>query len=95
MTPAEYASVIVLPTVREQLADKLDIRKGMLSCILTFHIADYVAHAEGYPNASRVCERMRTRCRNEFDILQASATVQSMRKPSRTFRINTGLVKQS
>ncbi len=70
MTPAEYASVIVLPTVREQLGDKLDIRKGMLSCILTFHIAEHIAHAEGYPNASRVCERIRTRCRDEFDVLQ-------------------------
>ena len=71
MTPADYVNVVVIPTVREHFANKTDYRLGVLACIVTFHIGDHIATADSTPgNTGRVCEKMRTRCREQFNILQ-------------------------
>jgi hypothetical protein len=50
MTPSEYVSIIVAPTVREYLTAMGDQRRGYLACVVTFHITDWLAKAKGVSN---------------------------------------------
>lgn len=47
MTPADFADVVVIPTVRDSLAHRGDRRRACLACIADHHLVDHVAHAEG------------------------------------------------
>jgi hypothetical protein len=72
MTPSEYASMVVAPTVREYLAAMGDQRRAYLACIAVYHLTDYVAKAEGTGDraASDVRAKLRGACENSFDVVQ-------------------------
>ena len=45
MTPHDYAESVVLPTVREFLAERGNLRRAILTCVTTYHLIDYLALA--------------------------------------------------
>ena len=53
MNPHDYADTIVLPTVREFLADRENLRRGILACVTTYHLIDYLAQGQSPPPASK------------------------------------------
>ena len=69
MSPSEYASHIVLPTVREFLSVLDDTRRAYLACIATFHLVDYVARAENV-KASQIAKNMQKESGDDFDIVE-------------------------
>jgi hypothetical protein len=66
MTPAEYASEIIAPTVREFGDSMDDRRRGIIACIVTYSLTDYLTKA----GAGEVWTRAREVCADEFDIVQ-------------------------
>jgi|APMI01.1.fsa_nt_gi hypothetical protein len=52
MNARQYATEIVIPTVREALANRGDRRHQYLACITTYHLLDYVAHEIREPLAN-------------------------------------------
>jgi hypothetical protein len=69
MTPSEYASIVVVPTVREYLSAMGDQRRAYLACIATYHLTDYLAKAIN-TNPNVVIENMRGVCANSFNVVQ-------------------------
>lgn len=45
MTPQQYMTEIVLPTLEEYVADTSSRRKAYLACMVTYHMADYLKAA--------------------------------------------------
>ncbi len=45
MTPADYLSIVVLPTLVEFMAEPADQRRAHLACITAAHLVDHVARA--------------------------------------------------
>jgi hypothetical protein len=66
MTPAEFASEIIAPTVREFRDQRDSRRRGILACVVTYSLADYLMKA----GAGAVWVRGREVCADEFDIVQ-------------------------
>jgi hypothetical protein len=58
MTPAEYVTEIVIPTVRECRDNRRSRRYAYLACIVTFHIKDHLKKA----GATLIEDKMRTAC---------------------------------
>jgi hypothetical protein len=69
MSPQEYFSIVVAPTVAEFFAAPGDQRRGYLPCGVTYHLVDYLAKAEGVSNTD-VCQAMRAECADAFDVVQ-------------------------
>jgi hypothetical protein len=69
MTPAEYATEIVLPTVHEYLDARGDRRRAYLACIAVYHITDYVARAEKM-KVGDVSAAMKGLCKLAFETVQ-------------------------
>jgi hypothetical protein len=72
MTPSEYVSIIVAPTVREYLEAMGDQRRGYLACVVTFHVTDWLAKAEGNPNKA-IIDCIRSTCASAFDVVEGIA----------------------
>ena len=68
MTPAEYATEIVIPTVREFRDDPQSRRRAYMACMVTYHIGDYLVKA-GVPK-TRIPPAMRA-SGGGFDVVQA------------------------
>src|SRR5262245_48634145 len=67
MTPAEYATTIVIPTISEFQANRRDPRCAYLACMATYHLYDHLK-AAGHRDA---WAKMRTARPTEFEVLQA------------------------
>ena len=83
MTPHEYATAIVVPTVREFLMERGDLRRAFLACVATYHLVDYLAHAHAASNSSKAASEkakneaaheirsaVRAVCALSFDVVQ-------------------------
>lgn len=66
MTPADYVTEIVIPTVRECRDNRQSRRSAYLACIVTFHINDHLKRA----GVTGVEEKMRTVCDSHFDLVR-------------------------
>ena len=53
MTPQEFASIVVMPTVREFLDARGDLRRAILACIAVYHLPEYMAAAAIPDQASK------------------------------------------
>lgn len=69
MTPGEYASIVVVPTVKEFLEAPGDQRRAYLACIVCYHLTDYLAKADG-TTSEKIIESMRSVCANSFNVVQ-------------------------
>lgn len=88
--PAAYFSEIVLPTVREFLADRGDRRRAYLACIAAFHLCDYVSEAEG-EKLKKVQDAVRLACEPSFLVLQGVCNGSKHGAPSkRGFKFTAG-----
>jgi len=68
MTPAEYVTEIVVPTVRECRDSRLSRRHAYLACIVTFHIKDHLKKAGV---TASIENAMRSACPDDFDVVRA------------------------
>src|SRR3569833_3150043 len=59
MTPEDYATSVVLPTLRELLADRGNLRRGILSCVASYHLIDFLAQAQCVPESSKSARKKR------------------------------------
>lgn len=66
MTPAEYVTEIVVPTVRECRDNRRSRRCAYLACIVTFHIKDHLKKAGAGP----IEDKMRVACPGHFDVVR-------------------------
>ena len=66
MTPSEYASEIIAPTVREFADSRDDRRRAIIACIVTYSLAEYLRKA----GAKQAWARTRKICADEADIVQ-------------------------
>ena len=66
MTPAEYMTEIVVPTLREFRNERRLRRRAYLACIAVFHLKDHLKKAgeKGIESA------MRTTCGEAFDVVR-------------------------
>jgi hypothetical protein len=64
-----FASEIVIPTVKEALADRANRRRVYIASIVTYHLVDYIAIESG-SNRSAICENLRKVCKPAFDVVQ-------------------------
>ena len=62
MTPQEYLAIIVEPTCQEFFESPLDTRKAILASLVTYHVIDAIAVAEGANNESAVYDRLLRDC---------------------------------
>ena len=72
MTPAEYTTEVVLPTVDEYLLARADARRAILACIVAWHIRDYLKQALGTP-LSHVDASMNALCSFSYQVLEGVA----------------------
>ena len=83
MTPRDYAETVVLPTVREFLAERGDLRRAILSCVTSYHLIDHLAHAqrsahtgkraskkEREAEAEKIRDKLRSVCASSFEVVQ-------------------------
>ena len=79
MNPAEFADVVVIPTVREHLAARGDRRLAYLACIATYSLVEYVTRAEAGAGASEaalnkarcnVGKAIRAVCAPAYEVVQ-------------------------
>ncbi|WP_316227706.1 hypothetical protein [Bradyrhizobium sp. SZCCHNR3015] len=66
MTPADYVTEIVIPTVRESRDNRKSRRHAYLACIVTFHIKDHLEKV----GVTGVTQKMRTACPGHFDLVR-------------------------
>jgi hypothetical protein len=66
MTPAEFMSEIVIPTLRDLLDERRSRRRAYLACVALFHVKDHLKKAgeQGIENA------MRALCSVAFDVVR-------------------------
>jgi hypothetical protein len=64
-----FASEIVIPTVKEALADRRNRRRVYIASIVTYCLVEYLAAEIGLHNTD-VCKSIRTVCKPAFDIVQ-------------------------
>jgi hypothetical protein len=64
-----FASEIVLPTVKEALADRGNRRRLYVAGIVTYSLVDYIASEVGIDKAD-VCDTLRGVCEPAFDVVQ-------------------------
>ena len=72
MTPAEYITEVVLPTVDEYLAARGDVRRAVLACIVSWHTRDYLKQALRLGLAD-VDEKMDGLCKFSYDVVEGIA----------------------
>ena len=72
MTPAEYMTEVVLPTVDEYLLARADLRRAVLACIVVWHVRDYLKKAVGL-GLGDVDTKMKTLCEFSFDVIEGIA----------------------
>lgn len=79
MTPATFADVVVVPTVREYLVARGDRRLAYLACIATYSLVEYVTRAEAGGGASKasldkakddVGKAIRAICAPAYEVVQ-------------------------
>ena len=68
MTPADYASTVVLPTIGEFFATRGDRRLAYLSCIATYHLADHISHANGM-SQRQIFSTMLDSCKSDWRVV--------------------------
>ncbi|MBO0734410.1 MAG: hypothetical protein J2P49_08880 [Methylocapsa sp.] len=71
MNSYTFASEIVIPTVKEALADRANRRRIYIAGIVTYHLVDYIA-AEAGLDKSEICENVRKVCKPAFDVVQGA-----------------------
>jgi hypothetical protein len=64
-----FASEIVLPTVKEALADRGNRRRVYVAAIVTYSLVDYIAREVGTEKVD-VCNALRGVCEPAFDVVQ-------------------------
>jgi hypothetical protein len=69
MNSHSFASEIVLPTVKEMLADRGNRRHLYVAGIMTYSLVDYIAREVGIPK-TQVCDSLRGVCEADFDVVQ-------------------------
>jgi hypothetical protein len=72
LTPAEYITEVVLPTVDEYLLARADLRRAVLACIVAWHVRDYLKKGLGL-SLGEVDARIKALCRFSFDVLEGLA----------------------
>jgi hypothetical protein len=72
LTPAEYMTEVVLPTVDEYLLARADLRRAILACIVVWHVRDYLKQALGL-GLGDVNTKMKTLCEFSFDVIEGIA----------------------
>ena len=79
MRPAEFAEVVVLPTVKEHLAARDNRRLAYLACIATYSLVEYLARAEAGTDMSKAAldrardeigKRIRAVCTPAYEVVQ-------------------------
>jgi hypothetical protein len=64
-----FASEIVVPTVKEMLADRGSRRHVYVAGIVTYSLVDYIAREVGITK-THVCDSLRGVCEADFDVVQ-------------------------
>jgi hypothetical protein len=64
-----FASEIVVPTVKEALADRGNRRRVYIASIVTYSLIDYIA-AEIKVEKGNVCDNVRNACAPAFEVVQ-------------------------
>lgn len=83
MTPEDYAKTVVLPTVQEFLTDRGNVRRGILACVTSYHLIDYLAQAQCSPQpgkrarerdrkveAEKIRDQLRSICTPALEVVQ-------------------------
>lgn len=66
MTPADFMTEIVVPTVREFRDERRSRRRAYLACIAAFHVKDHLKKA----GEKGIEEAMRVECGSAFDAVR-------------------------
>lgn len=69
MNSNTFASEIVIPTVKEALADRGNRRRLYVAGIVTYSLVDYIASEVGITKPD-VCDTLRGVCEAAFDVVQ-------------------------
>ena len=69
MNSQTFASEIVIPTVKEALADRGNRRRLYVAGIVTYSLVDYLASEIGITKTD-VCDTLRMVCAPDFDVVQ-------------------------
>jgi hypothetical protein len=72
MSPAQYMSEIVLPTVDEYLDARDNLRRGALACIVAWHVRDYLKHTTAL-KFTDIDAKMKGLCAFSFDVVEGVA----------------------
>lgn len=87
MTPADFMSEIVIPTLRELRDERRSRRRAYLACIAVFHLKDHLKKA----GETGVEAAMRASCGVAFDVVRgvcnATKHVETNAKHVVTFRV--------
>lgn len=89
MNSYTFASEIVIPTVKEALADRENRRRVYVASIVTYHLVDYIAREVERERAA-VCAAMRGVCEPEFDVVQGICHGTKHAGSGRGFRFSPG-----
>ncbi|MEG6510197.1 hypothetical protein V6C03_14600 [Methyloligella sp. 2.7D] len=85
-----YYEQIVKPTVEDFVKSNRDLRLGMLACMATFHVVDYVFQnrildaKKADQEARRFCDKMQKQNNNAFEIVRGFALASKHCRLSRT-----------
>lgn len=69
MNSFTFATEIVIPAVKEALADHASRRRVYIASMVTYHLVDYIAVEIG-SNRSEICKSLRSICEPAFDVVQ-------------------------
>ncbi len=86
MTPAEYVSEIVLPTVREFRNERRSRRRAYLACIVTFHVKDHLIET-GEAKAEDVMRAVEPAFAIIRDVCNGTKHVEAKFRPTIPFRV--------
>lgn len=90
VTPAEYATIVALPTSKAALGARGDQRAVYLAAVATFHLVDYLARSTGSTQKA-VSTEVRNICENEFDIVEGVCNGTKHAGPGRRARFHFSL----
>ena len=89
MNAHDFASEIVIPTVKEALEDRTNQRRVYVASIVTYHLVHYLATDTG-TSESEVCANLRKVCNPAFDVVQGVCNGTKHAGSTRRYRFKPG-----
>jgi hypothetical protein len=89
MNSHAFATEIVVPTVKEALADRANKRRAYVASIITYSLVDYIA-AETGSNNSAVCNKLRKVCKPAFEVVQGVCNGTKHKVSTGSYRFSPG-----